>query len=53
MKYLLSFLLIFENIVACAQDNYEIQVHASPTQAKNSAIFNRLQILPFLAKKKL
>ena len=53
MKYLLSFLLIFESVILCAQENYEIQVYASPTQVKNSTIIESHTNFTFSGEKEI
>jgi hypothetical protein len=39
MKKLTAIILLFISITGCAQENYEIQVYASPTMTKGNTIF--------------
>lgn len=51
-KIIIAPILLLLCIVVKAQDNYEIQVYASPTQAKGSTIFVLLSNFTFNGEKK-
>ena len=53
MKYLLQFIFIIQSFVLFAQENYEIQVYASPTQSKNSTIFESHTNFTFLGQNEI
>jgi hypothetical protein len=53
MKRLLVIFFIFPAGIICAQENYEIQVYSSPTQAKRSSIFELHSNFTFNGEKQI